>query len=292
MNMSLTALPLVSKLSKRVIRILGCNPGIMTLQGTNTYLIGTGKKRVLLDSGEEGTASEYIKLLKNVLEKENATVEHLVITHWHHDHIGGAKAVQELIKSHSTTSLSIWKLPRSLEDCNGDETGYSISEWTNLIDEQLIEVEGAKLSIKHTPGHTTDHACAILEEDKILFTGDCILGETSAIFENLTDYMMTLKKLLALNSKVIYPGHGPIIEDPQSRIMSYIDNRNYKEAQILQILEENKNNPVTIDDIVKILYKNTETNLLPAAAYNVSHHLQKLLDEKKVTTKDDAWFLV
>lgn len=211
-------------------------------------------RRVLIDSGDEETAPEFTKLLKDVLDSENAEIEHLVITHWHHDHIGGAQAVQNLLKSSSKPTATVWKLPRSLHD-GGNNENYPVDNWRILADEQLVEVEGAKLSVKHTPGHTTDHACLVLAEDNILFSGDCILGETTAVFEDLHDYMLSLEKILALRPKVIYPGHGPVVEDPINTISHYIEHRNKREAQILEVLKEHGKKKLTAMDIVSRIYQ-------------------------------------
>ncbi|XP_057328760.1 beta-lactamase-like protein 2 homolog [Microplitis mediator] len=288
--MSLTALPLVSKFPSHIIRILGCNPGVMTLQGTNTYLLGTGQRRILIDSGDEETAPEYTKLLKSVLDKEKATIEHLIITHWHHDHIGGVKAVKELIKSISASLPTVWKLRRSFEDVN-NESGCG-EDWQALNDEQFIEVDGAKLQVKHTPGHTTDHACLVLQQNNSLFSGDCILGETTAVFEDLSDYMNSLKKILDSSPKIIYPGHGPVIDNPLPKIKYYIDHRNKRELQIVDFLNQNRDKWLSNMDIVAHLYKDTPKTLWPAAEINVFHHLQKLLKENRVRTKDGDWQLV
>lgn len=127
---------------------------------------------------------------------------------------------------------------------------------TNHQDEQLIEIEGANLRIKHTPGHTTDHACLVLEEENALFSGDCILGETSAVFEDLHDYLISLEKILRQNAKLIYPGHGPVVRDPNAKIQAYIDHRRHREDQIVQFLQSRRGREACdIWDIVSSLYK-------------------------------------
>ncbi|XP_044020648.1 beta-lactamase-like protein 2 homolog isoform X2 [Aphidius gifuensis] len=247
-------------------------------------------RRILIDSGDEDTSSKYIKHLDAVLKEENATIEHLIITHWHHDHIGGSKAVESLVKSSSNVTPTIWKFPRSSDDDN--DTGYPVENWQHLVDEQLFHVEGAKLKIKYTPGHTTDHACLLLENENILFSGDCILGETTAVFEDLHDYMITLGKLLKLNSTCIYPGHGPVVDNPNVKINYYIQHRNKREIDILNVLKESSDNYLSVNDIVAKVYKDKDESLWPAAAKNVIQHLDKLLKENKVKKLNDLWLLI
>ncbi|XP_043252236.1 endoribonuclease LACTB2 isoform X1 [Colletes gigas] len=286
----LTDLPLISRLSNRVIRILGCNPGHMTLQGTNTYLVGTGTRRILIDAGEKKTAEEYTKVLCNVLEEEKATIEHLIITHWHHDHLGGANSVYNLVKSMNPTGTSIiWKLPRSIEDKGTSEEEKS-TNWQPLTDKQIVEVEGAKLSVEYTPGHSSDHASLLLLDERALFSGDCILGERTAIFEDLYSYMKSLEKMLALKPEVIYPGHGIVIKDAIASINFYIQHRLKRENDILGVLKENsKTNTLTEMDIVKHIYLDTSNIMWEAAAYNIQHHLYKLLKEGKVKGEKGKW---
>jgi len=191
------------------------------------------------------------------LAKENAIIQHIVITHWHYDHTGGIKPVQNLLRKLFPTvePAIVWKLPRSNNDENLSNDEKSI-QYEFLKNEQIMEVEGAKLQIKHTPGHTTDHACLLLQEENILFSGDCILGEGTTVFEDLYEYMLSLNKILKMQPKIIYPGHGPVIENPISRIQYYIEHRQQRENEILQMLNEQGNDKAKTEvDIVKELYK-------------------------------------
>lgn len=67
-------------------------------------------------------------------------------------------------------------------------------------------VEGATLKLICTPGHTIDHAVFMLQEEDTLFSGDCVLGEGSSIFECLHTYLKSLQTLIDLKPQVIYPG--------------------------------------------------------------------------------------
>jgi len=192
-----------------------------------------------------------------VLTKENVIIQHVVITHWHHDHIGGVNSVQNLLKELFPTiePAIVWKLPQAEDDDNNLNDENSI-QYKLLKNEQVMEVEGAKLQVKHTPGHTSDHACLLLQEENILFSGDCILGEGTTIFEDLSAYMLSLNKILEMQPKMIYPGHGPVVENPIPHIQYYIKHRQQRENDILQMLnEENNDKAKTEIDIVKELYK-------------------------------------
>lgn len=269
-------IPAISKLSSRIIRILGCNPGPMTLQGTNTYLIGTGKNRILLDTGDKDV-KEYQQSLAQVIQSEQVNIEHIVVTHWHHDHIGGVENIYGSIAAQP----KVWKYKKHETDTPDNELSATIPIcW--LTEGQEIQVEGATVKVHHTPGHTTDHVVLTLLEENILFSGDCILGEGTAVFEDLYTYMKSLQKILDIKPCLIYPGHGNVVEDPIQKIEYYISHRNKREAEILEELKKNSEKQMTEMDLVRVIYTETPEHLWPAAAYNVNHHLTKLTKENKI----------
>lgn len=113
-------------------------------------------------------------------------------------------------------------------------------------------------------------------------------GEGTAVFEDLYEYMRSLKIILDRKPSVIYPGHGNIIEDPLPKIQYYIDHRNKREAQILAVLRENPSKIYTAMQLVEVIYVETPQELWPAAAFNVNHHLQKLTKEGRLTEQTPA----
>jgi len=281
----MNVIPRLTQLSGIVWRILGCNSGPMTLQGTNVYLIGNGPKRILIDAGQDGFP-EYVDNLSKLLKQENATVEKIVITHWHQDHIGGLVDLQNTV--FKSISPDVYKFKRTGEIPESPlPEGYSLKE---LKDNQILTTIGATLRIMFTPGHTTDHAALYLEEEKAVFSGDCILGEGTTVFEDLHDYMNSLERIMSENPLVIYPGHGPVISEPKEKIEFYLNHRRERESQIMQVIES-AGTSVTPGQIVTVAYKDTPTYLHPAAEINVRHHLDKLVKEKRIRRKMDKYFM-
>ncbi|KAJ5606496.1 hypothetical protein N7510_009277 [Penicillium lagena] len=281
MATQLVPLPEVERLSASVVRILGGNPGKFTLQGTNTYLIGRGHQRILIDTGE-GKPS-WATHLQSVLSAEKATVHQALITHWHGDHVNGLKDLRAICPQ-----VQVFKHQPD------DDTQ------TDIQDGQVFCVDGATLTASHTPGHTVDHMVFVLEEEDAIFTGDNVLGHGTAVFEDLKTYLSSLHRMRDRVSGRGYPGHGAVLESATARITEYIKHRQQREDEVLRVLrygklsiEENepspeRRQPFTPLELVKIIYRDVPESLHLPASHGVLQVLMKLEDEGRTVHDRDS----
>lgn len=273
--------PQTARLSARVHRILGMNPSPFTGPGTNTYLVGMNTPfPVLIDTGSG--APQWAALLKGHLAASGAPrITRCLMTHAHPDHIGGVKHLQAIFPE-----VLLYKHPWPEADQQSGLEAAPISD-----DDLFWEGEDFMLKAIHSPGHAPDHICFHLvdEDEDALFTGDVVLGVGTTVIPrhggDLGAYLDTLRRLLALNAKRIYPGHGPVIENPREKIEYYLEHRLERERQILTELEGGAR---TVATIVKSIYREYPENLHAAAGQSVSAHLDKLEREGRVTRTPDT----
>jgi glyoxylase-like metal-dependent hydrolase (beta-lactamase superfamily II) len=268
-------LPDVEIWSERVIVVRAQNPGIFTGPGTNTYLIGTGAARILLDTGEGVPA--YLPVLERALEDTPCRIQEIVLTHGHVDHMGGVPSVLE---HHGPLRVS--KLPQPGRDaCDAVEV-------TPLEDGAVVRAEGATLRALHTPGHAADHLCFALEEERAIFSGDNVLGVGTTFIPiddgDLNDYLRSLERLLDEAPGSIYPAHGPRIPDGAAKIREYIAHRIQREGEILDALERGAS---SIREIVELVYVGYPAALRSPARHSVCSHLLKLEREARVHRSGD-----
>uniref|UniRef100_A0A4X2M2T6 Endoribonuclease LACTB2 n=1 Tax=Vombatus ursinus TaxID=29139 RepID=A0A4X2M2T6_VOMUR len=232
--------------------------------------------RILMVPGEPSIPN-YINCLKQALIEFNTSIQEIIVAHWHQDHTGGILDICNSINTGIT--YHIIKLLHNLfmEEVIGNKE----QKYVYLKDGDVINTEGATLKILYTPGHTDDHMTLLLEEKNALFSGDCMLGEGTTIFEDLYDFINSLEKLLKVKVDLIYPGHGPVINDAEAKIREYISHRNAWEHQILNFFHDNIGKLFTETNLLKMIYKNTPEHLYKADNINFSFHLNKLEKDGK-----------
>lgn len=207
---------LVRRLAPAVIEILGANPSAMTLDGTRTYLVGSGKSRILIDTGS-GLAAWKLALA-SVLEEERCEISKCLMTHHHADHVGGAGDVADL------GSSVFHKLPSEAEDATM-VWPEAAGELQPLRNGDEFAVDGACVQVLATPGHTADSVSFLASGSVLMgsgegndpcggvaaFVGDCVLGKGTSVISDLASFESSLELLIAAKPDVLYCGHGPEI---------------------------------------------------------------------------------
>ncbi|PIA14238.1 Metallo-hydrolase/oxidoreductase [Coemansia reversa NRRL 1564] len=302
----------IQKIAKGIVRVLGMNPGPFTLEGTNTYLIGDGERRVLVDTGD-GEHPEYFNLLKQCLGSNNR-IDRILLTHWHPDHIGG---VSRLLDMHDivTRSCTVYKYQNEATD-SVDPVRDMLAlarerdQLRNISDLQVFEVDSLRLQAVFTPGHTEDHTSFTITTNSkpeeptqdidcettlecLLLTGDLILGRGTTTVHELRLYMESLRRMLAMRPSMLLPGHGPIISgEEQGRynavrvIEEYIEHRNMRERQIVEVLARQppagkppspRNGGWLLEEVTSAVYTDIiDPKVMLAAQNNTLLHLGKL----------------
>ncbi|KGO75402.1 hypothetical protein PITC_080880 [Penicillium italicum] len=282
-NAGLPYLPAVAELSTEVVRILGGNPGDMQLQGTNTYLVGCGQERILIDTGQG--CPIWLTTLVTYLEKHHLSISQVLLTHWHTDHTGGLPA---LLAQYPHLATAVHK-------AHPDRGQHSIR------DGQTFTAGGTTLRALFTPGHSQDHMCFVLEESGAMFTGDNVLGHGGSVFvEDLGKYMKSLRSMTQSvrfeEITVGYPGHGAMIDDLPAKLIVWSRHWELREKKVLSAFvgsNAKKRAPLTMREIIVCLYG---PEMEAMAGPFIAQVLSKLVDEGRVglagAGQEKKWFLL
>jgi len=287
---SLPRLAHVTKLSPRVTRILGLNPSALTLRGTNTYLVGVGRERVLIDCGEGRRG--YCELVLGAMREEGVErIKAVLCTHWHPDHVGGLRTLRRALGG----DVPAYKMIRRGhgEFALSDATQTSVRAYVPIEDDDVIRVEGATLRALHTPGHTADHVCFALEEEGAIFAGDCVLNGSTTDFEDLSAYSTSLLRLrdeLASfasrgvkhrGENRLYPSHGDVVADGALKVNGFIKHRVSRETILLNTLREHVREGMTAWELTRAVYASLVSSLVlyTSCAKITRQHVQKMLDD-------------
>src|SRR5689334_6879331 len=249
-----------SALSPLVRRIIAPNPGPFTGPGTNTYLVGIDEVAVI-DPGPDDT--RHIDAIVGASMKER--VRWVVLTHTHPDHAPGTA---RLVKA---TGAEVLAYGKRLDKDNTITPDRAIGEG------DTIEGTEFGLEVLHTPGHAPNHLCFLLEEERVLFTGDTVLDGMFSVVSpqrggDMAQYLASLDRMAKLRLSRLAPGHGDVIDEPRPRIQEYVAHRHDRERQVLGQLGKG---PARIPELVDALYGDQELHpkLVEAAGWQLHAHL-------------------
>ncbi|MEV0228530.1 MBL fold metallo-hydrolase [Nonomuraea sp. NPDC050786] len=238
--------------------LLAPNPSAMTLDGTNTWVIGEHEV-VVVDPGPEDES--HLRRVRDHLGERRVT--EILLTHGHFDHSGGARRFAEMVGAPVRALDPRHRL--------GDE---------GLADGDVITVDGLEIHVYGTPGHSFDSLCFWLPQDRAMLTGDTVLGRGTTIIARdggLADYLRSLDRLRAaaesLEARALLPGHGPVLPDPIGALDGYIAHRRERLDQIRAAREQGARTP---REIVKVVYADVDRSLWAAAEMSVVAQLDYL----------------
>ncbi len=251
--------------SPLVRRVRAPNPGIMTGPGTNTYLVGIDEVAVI-DPGPDDAGH-----LDAVAACGGDRICWILVTHTHSDHSPGAAALRE----------------RTGAEVLGFDARDDFTPDRSIGHGDCVEATEFRLRAVHTPGHASNHLCYLLENERMLFSGDHIMQGSTVVIAppdgDMAAYLASLRALRDLPIGSIAPGHGLLIEDPSAKIDEYLTHRSERERAILDAVEAGVD---TVDGVVARVYADVREELHPVARHSVCAHLLKLRDEGRVQGAD------
>jgi len=243
--------------------VLAPNPSLMTLDGTNTWLVAEpgSAAAVVVDPGPDDEG--HLQRVCAVAAQAGQRVALILLTHGHSDHSAGASRLAALTGAHVRAVDPAYRL--------GGE---------GLAAGQVVTAGGCDLQVIATPGHTSDSVCLAIPADGAVLTGDTVLGRGTTVIAddgNLGDYLGSLDRLRSLAGdgglKVLLPGHGPLLADPAGTLDFYITHRAERLAEVQAAVAAGDR---TVAEIVARVYADVDRALWPFAQWSVRAQLAYL----------------
>jgi glyoxylase-like metal-dependent hydrolase (beta-lactamase superfamily II) len=267
-------------------RLTAPNPSPMTCNGTNTYLLGQGR-RAVIDPGPADAAH-----LEAILAACPDGISHILVTHAHLDHspLAAPLALRTgapvLAYGPALAGRSAVMERLAAEGLAGGGEGLDRGFVPDIALEDGAEVagEGWQLRVHWTPGHVGNHIC--LGWGDRMFTGDHVMGWASSLVSppdgDLTQFLASCRKLQGLGARRFFPGHGAPVEEPEARLAWLIAHREARTAQILAALAAGGG---TVGELTARVYTDIDAALLPMAERNLFAHLIDLCHREQVTAE-------
>ncbi len=239
----------------------------MTYHGTNTWLVDWLGGTLVIDPGCDDPAH-----LDAILAEAHGPVSHILLTHTHRDHLGGAEALSAQsgapVAGHHRSAHPQFQSPLGLGD--GDRIG--------------------SLTVLDTPGHAMDHLC-FATTDGILFTGDHVMGWSTSVVPpppagNLRLFIANLQRVRDCDNRLMLSAHGPAIEHPRALVQSLLDHREAREASIASLLHPS---PLSFEALFSRAYRNLRPDLHAPARANLLSHLLKLEADGRAMQDAQGW---
>lgn len=268
----------IDRVSPLIRRVVARNPSYFTFHGTGTYIVGHGQVAVI-DPGP--LDRDHLDALLYAVDGEE--VSHILVTHTHQDHSPAAAPLKAATgaPTYAYGPHGSGKIERGVQVEEGGDMDFAPDRLVR--DGDVLEGEGWTIECVYTPGHTSNHMCFALRDEKALFSGDHVMGWSTTIVSppdgDMTDYMHSLRKLLARDDEILWPTHGPPITDPKEHLRALIAHREARSEQIRECLRQGVRR---IDEMVPRMYHDIDPALHPAAARSVFAHIHEMIDRGEI----------
>jgi glyoxylase-like metal-dependent hydrolase (beta-lactamase superfamily II)/8-oxo-dGTP pyrophosphatase MutT (NUDIX family) len=264
------------RLDRYVRRIIAPNPGVMTGPGTNTYLVGDGEIAVI-DPGPAVPSH-----VDRIVEEAKGGIRWILCTHTHQDHSPAAA----LLKAKTGAQLLGRPAPE------GQDATFKPD--FALENGQRVDLGGIGLRAIHTPGHASNHLCYLLEQTKMLFTGDHVMQGSTVVINppdgDMRAYLGSLEKLLTEDIVVIAPGHGYLVGAPHKEVRRLIAHRLGRERKVVRALQQL--GEASVDELLPVVYDDVPARIHRVAARSLTAHLDKLAADGAVRALGERYTLV
>jgi glyoxylase-like metal-dependent hydrolase (beta-lactamase superfamily II) len=261
--------------SRGVRRIVAPNAGLMTGPGTNTYLLGT-REIAVLDPGPDDAAH-----LRAIMAVAAGAIRWVVVTHTHRDHSPLASVLAQ-----ETGARLIGLSPPN--DGRQDE---SFKPDHLPRDGERLLLGDVALTAIHTPGHASNCVCYLLENERLLFTGDHVLEGVSPVIlppdGDMSAYMHSLEKLMAYDFEHIAPGHGGVMGDGKRMLELLRAHRLAREDKVLRSMATL--GAATLDQLTPPVYDDVPPERHSWARLTLEAHLIKLARDGRVIENEGTW---
>jgi len=256
------------RLDRFVTRLTAPNAGMMTGPGTNTYIVGE-RDLAVIDPGP-AIASHTDK----ILALTSGRLRWIICTHTHPDHSPAAA----ILKAATGAQLLGQPAPDGQDASFKPDVVVENGERIRLDNAGGAD-GGLTLRAYHTPGHASNHLCYLLEETRMLFTGDHVMQGSTVVINppdgDMRAYLTSLESLLAVDIAIIAPGHGYLVGVPHKEIRRLIAHRLARENKVKAALQ--KTGPASLEDILPLVYDDVPQALHRWAARSLTAHLEKLV---------------
>jgi len=269
---------IAEQITPLIRRVLARNASPFSYTGTQTYIVGAGEVAVI----DPGPLDE--RHVDAILAAAPGPIRWIFVTHTHNDHSPAAVPLQ------ARTGARVFGRVAA----HPEWQDASFAPHTHLVGGERFELPGdSTLVAVHTPGHASNHLCYLLEEEKMLFTGDHVMQSSTVVINppdgDMAAYLRSLHELQEHDLEWLAPGHGFLMAQPKQAMQAIVAHRLKREAKVVAAMQTL--GPADTEALLAKVYDDVPPRLHKMAMRSLTAHLFKLRDDGAAAERDGLWAL-